>query len=201
MLSGVVVGDLLPEQWGAPPRSVDFYDVKADIEALLGVGEAVFQAAEHPALHPGQAAAIRFAGDDIGVLGAIHPSLAQKLEMPSKTYLFELDLDSLLKSSVPRFQKLSRFPSIRRDLAYVVNVKTPVGSLREAIAAQAGALLQDLMVFDVYQGKGIESGRKSVAFGLILQDSSRTLTDGDVDAVVNRITAQLEKQFGATLRE
>jgi len=203
MLSGVVVGDRLPEQWGAPKEATDFFDVKADVEALLersGV-EAEFRAESHSALHPGQTAAILVEGVRIGWLGCIHPGLAQKLEIPRKTYLFELKLDVLLKGSLPRFEKLSRFPSIRRDLAIVVSVETPTGALCDSINQQAGSLLQDLLVFDVYHGSGIESGRKSVALGLILQDSSRTLTDVDVDSVITAITSRLEKQFGATLRE
>jgi len=177
--------------------------VKGDIEALLkycGV-ETEFRAATHPALHPGQTASLVAASGPMGWLGAIHPGLAQKFEIPKKTYLFELDLDILLKGQVASFEKLSRFPSIRRDLAVVVKTGTPTAALCDSISRQAGPLLQDLLVFDVYQGKGIESGRKSVALGLILQDSSRTLTDEDVDSVMTRITGHLEKQFGATLRE
>ena len=203
MLSGVVVGGRLPEQWGAAKEATDFFDVKADVEALLERSGVVaeFRAERHSALHPGQTAAILVEGVRIGWLGCIHPGLAQKLEIPRKTYLFELKLDVLLKGSLPRFEKLSRFPSIRRDLAIVVNVETPTGALCDSINQQAGSLLQDLLVFDVYHGSGIESGRKSVALGLILQDSSRTLTDVDVDSVITAITSRLEKQFGATLRE
>jgi phenylalanyl-tRNA synthetase beta chain len=203
LLSGVVVGDRLPEQWGAAKEATDFFDVKGDVEALLEMSgvEAEFRAEGHSALHPGQTAAILIDGVRIGWLGCIHPRLAQKFEIPRKTYLFELELDVLRKGRLPKFEKLSRFPSIRRDLAIVVNVETPTGALCDSISQQAGALLKDLLVFDVYQGPGIESGRKSVALGLILQDSSRTLTDTDVDSVITGITGQLEKQFEATLRE
>ncbi len=204
-LAAIAVGDRYPEQWGAPrPReATDFFDLKGDVEALLETSglEAEFRAESHVALHPGQAAAILVDGVRIGWLGCIHPRLAQKFEIPRKTYLFELKLDVLLKGRLPKFQKLSRFPSIRRDLAVVVNTETPTGALCELIDQEAGSLLQDLLIFDVYQGRGIESGRKSVAFGLILQDSSRTLTDVDVDSVISAITERLEKQFGATLRE
>jgi len=202
-LSGVVVGDRLPEQWGASKEATDFFDVKGDVEALLEMSgvDAEFRAEIHSALHPGQTAAILVEGVRIGWLGCIHPRLARMFEIPRKTYLFELKLDVLLKGRLPRFEKLSRFPSIRRDLAIVVNVETPTGALCDSINQQAGSLLQDLLVFDVYQGSGIESGRKSIALGLILQESSRTLTDVDVDSVINAITRRLEKQFGATLRE
>jgi len=202
-LSGAAVGDRLPEQWGASPEPIDFFDVKGDLQCLLdqaGV-EASFVAGEHPALHPGQTAAICVAERQVGWLGRVHPQVAQKLEIPAKTLLFELELDVVLKGRVPSFEKLSRFPSIRRDISVVVNAETPAGVLCDTIHAEAGSLLQDLRVFDVYEGKGIESGRKSVAFGLILQDSSRTLTDDDVESVMAAITGQLEQKFGATLRE
>ncbi len=202
-VSGVVCGERLPEQWGAPKEAIDFYDAKGDVEALLsccGVrGE--FREAHHPALHTGQSAMILVAGKPAGWLGSVHPQLAQKLEIPRKTYLFELDLKVLHQGKLPSFENLSRFPSIRRDLAIVVDMETPAGALCNSITERAGSLLTDLTVFDVYQGKGVETGRKSVALGLILQDSSRTLTDDDVDAVMTGITGQLEKQFGATLRE
>ena len=202
-LSGVLNGERLPEQWDAAKGVVDFYDAKGDVEALLdccGVS-AEFRQEHHPALHPGQSAMIIVAGKPAGWLGCIHPQLAQKLEIPSKTYLFELNLDILHQGKLPSFENLSRFPSIRRDLAIVVDVEIPAAALCNSITEQAGGLLIDLTVFDVYQGKGVETGRKSVALGLILQDSSRTLTDDDVDSVMNAVTSQLEKQFGATLRE
>ncbi|MGD2076159.1 MAG: phenylalanine--tRNA ligase subunit beta [Gammaproteobacteria bacterium] len=202
-IGGTITGERFPEQWAVAAQPVDFYDIKGDVEALLaGCGvEAQFRAGEHPALHPGQAAEVWVNGAAAGWLGCLHPRLAQRLEIPRKTYLFELELEPLLKGSVPRFQKLSRFPSIRRDLAIVVDAEVPVGALCAVIDRQAGQLLQETLVFDVYQGKGIENGRKSIAFGLILQDSSRTLTDQDVDAVMQAITGQLKEQFGATLRE
>jgi phenylalanyl-tRNA synthetase beta chain len=202
-LAGVVTGDLLPEQWGLDKQPADFFDVKADVEAVLtGCGiSCAFEPDTHAALHPGQSARISLAGKAVGWLGCVHPALAQQLEIPTQTYLFELDLDILHKGEVPSFQNLSRFPSIRRDLAVVVSAQTPAGALCDMITRQAGPVLQELRVFDVYQGKGIETGRKSVAFGLILQDSSRTLTDADVDGLMTGITGQLEKQFGATLRE
>jgi phenylalanyl-tRNA synthetase beta chain len=202
-ISGIALGSRFPEQWGADRQGVDFFDIKADVEALLDCAgvEGLFQPGTHPALHPGQCARVLVAGTPVGWLGRIHPGLAQQLEIPVQTCLFELNLQILHQGKVPSFQNLSRFPSIRRDLAIVVSAGTAAGDLCNAITAQAGAVLQDLTVFDVYQGKGIESGRKSIAFSLILQDSSRTLTDEDVDTVITGVTRQLEKQFGATLRE
>ncbi|VAW80982.1 Phenylalanyl-tRNA synthetase beta chain [hydrothermal vent metagenome] len=202
-ISGVLNGGRLPEQWDTAKGAFDFYDAKGDVEALLGCCgvSAEFRAEHHPALHPGQSAMVIVTGKPIGWLGCIHPKLAQKLEIPSKTYLFELNLDILHQGKLPSFENLSRFPSIRRDLAIVVDVGVPADALCNSIKEQAGNLLIDLTVFDVYQGKGVETGRKSVALGLILQDSSRTLTDDSVDLVMHSVTRQLEKRFGATLRE
>jgi phenylalanyl-tRNA synthetase beta chain len=202
-IAGIVAGDLFPEQWGVARQPADFFDAKADVEALLAgcSVSGVFEPGTHPALHPGQSARVSVAGQAVGWVGCVHPAVAQKLEIPKQSHVFELNLDILHQGKVPSFQNLSRFPSIRRDLAIVVSVETPAGALCHAITRRAGPMLRELRVFDVYQGKGIETGRKSIAFGLILQDSSRTLTDADVDAVMTGVTAQLEEQFGATLRE
>ncbi|HHO69748.1 MAG TPA: phenylalanine--tRNA ligase subunit beta [Gammaproteobacteria bacterium] len=204
MIAGVLTGERLPAGWSQDTRTVDFYDAKGDVEALLALGghdDLDWTAAAHPALHPGQSAALRRGGGVIGWLGRVHPRLAQRLEIPDQTFLFQLKLDEILEGRVPSFQKLSRFPSIRRDVAVVVDANIPSRDLAQTIREAAGPLLQELNLFDVYQGEGIETGLKSIAFGLILQDSSRTLTDEEVDAVMQAVTARLEQKFGATLRE
>lgn len=204
MFSGLISGERMEENWAAAPASVDLYDLKGDVEALLslaGQDGVVWVAREHPALHPGQSAALLRDDRVIGRLGRLHPKLAERLAISDHTFLFELELQEILEGEVPSFEKISRFPSIRRDLAVVVDAAVPAGRLGESITAAAGELLRELRVFDVYQGKGIESGRKSIAFGLILQDSSRTLTDKDVDSVMAVITGQLKEKFGASLRE
>ncbi|HKJ09142.1 MAG TPA: phenylalanine--tRNA ligase subunit beta [Gammaproteobacteria bacterium] len=205
MIAGLASGDRYPEQWGAPVEPGDFFDVKADVEALLEAGGCVgqfqFAAERHPALHPGQSARIYRDGTPVGWLGCIHPRLTATLDIPENTYVFELDGGAVLAGAVPRFQEVSRFPAIRRDLAIVVSEEINAQAICQAVRNTAGPALQELRVFDVYRGKGIESGRKSIAFGLILQDSSRTLTDKDVDAVISAVTTQLRDHFGATLRE
>ena len=125
--------------------------------------------------------------------GVVHPGEAEEK--------FAVFGNTLEEGSLAQFRSISRYPSIRRDLAVVVDEAIAVDDLRTVVRSAAGELLQELVIFDVYQGKGIETGRKSIAFGLILQDSSRTLTDVDVDSVITAITGRLEKQFGATLRE
>ncbi|MDH3986890.1 MAG: phenylalanine--tRNA ligase subunit beta [Gammaproteobacteria bacterium] len=205
MLAGVITGSRLPESWDGKDQPVDFYDLKNDVEALLRLGgdlqRYVFTPREHPALHPGQSAAIECAGNTVGWLGRIHPVLASSLDLSADTCLFELQYESVNDSQLTEFQSISRYPSIRRDLAFVVDAELQAGVLQVAVKEAAGDLLQEMPVFDVYQGKGIETGRKSIAFGLILQDNSRTLTEQDIEAVVEKVTAQLGDKFGATLRD
>jgi len=204
MLAGAAVGPVLPEQWGAPGRETDFFDVKADVEALLavaGCAEAVrFEHAEHPALHPGQCARLERNGDALGWVGAIHPSLAAQLDLPATVQLFELATAGLGGGPRPAFASLSKFPSIRRDLAIVVDANVTFETLRHVVQAAAGDLLRDLVLFDVYVGEKVDSSRKSMALGLILQDVSQTLTDDDVAAVVERVLAALRRDTGAELR-
>lgn len=201
----LISGPAYPEQWGAPQRPADFYDIKADAEELLNlmIDPACyqFQPVVHAALHPGQAARIVSMGIPLGLIGVLHPDLERQLGLSSRTLLLELNLSLLQGRSLPRFSELSKFPAIRRDLAVVVVDAIPADSVTACIRAAAGGLLQSLLIFDVYQGPGVESGRRSIALGLILQDSSRTLKDDDVDAVINRVTARLNQELNATLRE
>lgn len=198
-------GSLYPEQWGLTNRAVDFFDMKADAEELLKMvadaGSYQFQPMAHPALHPGQSAGIVSAGQLLGYVGVLHPDLERQLGLSGRTLLLELNLSLLQGRVLPRFSELSKFPGIRRDLAVVVSDAVPADAVTACIRAAAGGLLQSLLVFDVYQGPGVESGRRSIALGLILQDSSRTLKDDDVDAVINRVTARLNQELNATLRE
>jgi phenylalanyl-tRNA synthetase beta chain len=201
---GVAVGEALPEQWGAPPRPLDFFDLKADVEALLaltGEPEAfAFVAAAHPALHPGQSARIDRAGAPLGWLGALHPQVARELEVEGDAFVFELRLSALQAARAPAFQPLSRFPASRRDLAIVVDDAVAAQAVLENIRRRGSELLRAVRLFDVYRGPGIPKGRKSLALGLILQDFSRNLTDNVVDEAVSGILAGLAEQFDATLR-
>ncbi|UCC55826.1 MAG: phenylalanine--tRNA ligase subunit beta, partial [Gammaproteobacteria bacterium] len=205
VIGGVLAGERNPEHWGGKPEAADFYDIRSHVEMILSLSGQVedcrFAPGSHPALHPGQAAVITVNGRDVGWLGRIHPALAGKHDLEPDTFLFELEYDALKNAEVIRFQEISRYPSIRRDLAMVVDSELPASELETAVTGLAGELLRDMVIFDVYQGKGIETGRKSIAFGLILQDSSRTLTDDDVEAVVTRVTDGLGEKFGAQLRE
>lgn len=203
-IGGVVCGDALPEQWGEPARALDFFDVKGDVDALLAVsGEAGairYAAAEHPALHPGQSARILRDGVAIGWIGLVHPAVEKQLDLGGRVYAFELDLAATARARVPAYAELSKFPAVRRDLAVVVGEDVAAGKVHALIRARAGEWLRESWLFDVYRGKGMEEGRKSLAFGLILQDFSRTLADSDVDSVISGIVAGLHDEFGATLR-
>ncbi|MFV8833401.1 phenylalanine--tRNA ligase subunit beta [Aquisalimonas sp.] len=204
MLAGVVLGPVAPEQWAERPRPVDFFDIKGDVEALLSVsgrgGAFRFVADTHPALHPGQTARVELDGEPVGWLGAVHPQLQGRLELDGTAFLFEVRLDVLQEARLPAFEPLSRFPSIRRDLAIVVEASVSAAALDATVRQAGGELLQDVILFDVYQGKGVGDGMKSVGIGLILQDLSRTLVDSDVDAVVDRVVAQLRHELHAELR-
>jgi phenylalanyl-tRNA synthetase beta chain len=205
VLAGVVTGARFGEAWGNSRDAVDFYDVKADVEALLSAsgGQVSFSFAsgERSALHPGQCARIEREGRLVGYLGSLHPQLAAKLGIDQPVYLFELLLSEIEAGRLPRFTELSRFPEVRRDLAILVSrdisAEAVLGCIREA----AGDYLTDLKLFDVYQGKGIDPLSKSVAVGLTWQHPSRTLNDDEVSGAMQQILASLEKRFNATLRK
>lgn len=204
-IAGIALGPRLPEQWGAKRESVDFFDVKADVEALAAATGALdsfaWEPATLPCLHPGRSARIVRNGHPVGWIGELHPALARELEFTQPPILFELDYDAALTVQVPSFKTISRFPQVRRDIAVVVDESVSLSALRERVTLTASSLLRDLRVFDVYRGPGVETGRKSVALGLIFQDISRTLTDEDADRVVASIVADLRTSLDARLRE
>lgn len=205
MLAGLISGSRLPEGWTAGRESVDFYDLKADVEAILANAGAAddfhFEPASHHALHPGQTAAVMRGEQCIGYIGALHPELARELGIEQAVYLFELELAQVAPGTLPAFRELSRFPEVRRDLALVVEKGVEAESLLSDMRAQAGEFLTDLKLFDVYEGKGIDPDRKSLAVGLTWQHPSRTLTDEEVNTTMQRILTSLEQRFNATLRK
>ena len=205
MIAGLLTGDVVPEQWGAPSRRADFFDLKGDLEALFaqtGCPEAFeFVSDVHPSLHPGQAARIRRDGRNLGWIGMVHPEIEAKLDLAGHTYLFEIHLDEVLTGVLPAFAPLSKYPSIRRDIAVVVDEGVEFGAVVRCIKGAAPEILQDVTLFDVYTGEKIDSGRKSLALGLILQETSHTLTDQEVDEVMQRILQALTDQLQANLRD
>ncbi len=206
VIAGLVCGSLNMPQWGEKLRAVDYYDLKADVEALLSLGgggdQYCFTTAEHSALHPGQTASIsRSDGAVVGWLGALHPSVARQLGINDSAFLFELDFSVFSQGVLPVFSELSRFPAIKRDIALVVSEETTAQQVQQVIAQSAGDYLSHLELFDVYRGEGIEKGRKSMAMGLTFQDTSRTLTDQEVEALISTILGRLTEELQATLRE
>lgn len=205
-LAGVIIGSAEPEQWGGSARPVDFFDLKGDVEALLGLtgdqqGFIFNPSIRHPALHPGQSARIEKNNQVVGWIGALHPAVERELGLSGKGFAFELDVAAISEGTVPSFTPISRYPAIRRDLAVVVDEALPALELDRAVRSTVGDLLTNLQLFDVYRGKGVDSGRKSLALGLTLQDQSRTLTDTEVEQVVEKVLIALNKEFGAILRE
>ena len=205
-IAGLITGSCLPDQWAAASRNVDFFDVKGDVECLLGLtgteAEFIFESKPHGALHPGQSAAVRGReGQQLGWIGVLHPALQHELDIPQPVALFELQWKEGLPVLATRFQELSRFPAMRRDLALVVDVNISGQRIMNSARAAAGEWLQELQLFDVYQGEGVDSGKKSIALRLTLQDTLRTLKDDDVEAVIHRVLAQLKQDLGAILRD
>jgi phenylalanyl-tRNA synthetase beta chain len=204
-LAGVATGARWPEQWGSPREALDFYDVKGDVESVLTLAcdarELRFEADTLSCLRPGRTARIRRNDVAVGWIGELHPRLTKDLGLNNTLLLFELETELAFTAKALQFNKISRYPSVRRDLAVVIDEKVPLAVLRENVTVSASGLLSDLRVFDVYRGPGVEFGRKSVALGLILQDSSRTLTDVDADAVVTAVVTRLRDVLSATIRD
>ena len=203
-LAGVACGRAVPEDWTGDKRPVDFYDLKADVESLLrlgGSGRAIeFRSADRAWLHPGRSAEILADGRSIGRVGGLHPRLAKALDLDEDVQVFELDLAAVVAGRVPRAEPLSRFPSVRRDIAVVVPVEVASAKVEQAVRASLGKVLAELRVFDQYLGPNLGSGAKSLAIGLILQDDSRTLTDQDADRCVTQAVTALERECHARLR-
>ncbi|MGH8452631.1 phenylalanine--tRNA ligase subunit beta [Pseudomonas sp.] len=205
MLAGVVCGSRLPEGWAQGRDTVDFFDVKADVEAVLGFAGAlddfIFVPGKHPALHPGQTARIEREGRLVGFIGAIHPELSKTLGLDRPVFVFELVLAEVASGKMPKFSELSRFPEVRRDLALIADRDVAATAVLDVIRENAGEWLTDLRLFDVYQGKGIDPHRKSLAVGLTWQHPSRTLNDDEVNTTTQNILTSLEQRLNATLRK
>ncbi|MCL4144860.1 UNVERIFIED_CONTAM: hypothetical protein GTU68_064236 [Idotea baltica] len=202
-IGGVVCGPRYAEQWAEKQRAVDFFDVKADVEALLAQGsrsDIRFVAEVHPALHTGQTARIYAGEQAIGWIGAIHPKHHKALNLNVPTYVFELTLSSVLMAEIPSFATLSKFPAIRRDLALVISGTITAGEIKHCLNGVNSDILKEIQVFDVYTGESLAKGSKSIALAFHMQHGDRTLTDDEVNALMTDITTLLEKQLGATIR-
>ncbi len=207
VIAGLLYGEVAPEQWGAASRGVDFFDLKGDLEPLLGGVEREerllrYVADTHTVLHPGKSARVVAGDNHLGWMGAIHPAIAAKLSLPKGIYLFELDLELLQQGLLPAFSPLSKFPMIRRDIALQLDEAVSSQSVLDLVAESvSGELLRELRLFDLYQGENLEPGQKSLALGIFLQHAERTLTDEDVEGVISTVVGRLETRFGARLRD
>jgi phenylalanyl-tRNA synthetase beta chain len=202
-IAAVACGSAQAEHWNRKPVEVDFHDLKAEVEKLVALSgrRADFVAGAEPFAHPGRSAHVVVDGQRLGWIGHLHPKLAAGLDLEGEVVAFELDLEPLVTRSVSRAGELSRFPSLRRDLAVVVPEATPWDALRSSLNATLKGRLLDVVLFDQYRGTTLEVGTKSLAMGLILQDVSRTLTDVDADRAVQDALSGLARDCGATLRK
>lgn len=198
-LAGLCYGAALPEQWGAESRNIDFYDVKADVEALFAPKLLTFVALHHLASHPGRSAQIQLHGLPIGWLGELHPKWVQQYDMVQTAVWFEVDMSVLVQTSPPQAKEISKFPPVRRDLAFVIDDKLPVQVLLDAMNNEKAYFVIEIALFDVYRGKGVEEGKKSLAFRVLLQDTEKTLTDFEIEASITRLT-NVSQRLGAQLR-
>ena len=204
MLSGLVLGNVLTEQWAEKTRKVDFFDLKGDLEALFHLTdcEVSYSAVKHPSLHPGQCAEMfNAAGESIGVMGMLHPTLEKQLDFETPVFLFELDQDLVFNKAIPKFEVLSKFPSVKRDMALIVEEKVTAAEIIKNIHACNEIVIKDAQIFDIYRGEGVDEGYKSVALSLFLQDSTQTLTDLEIDAIFNKVLEALSININAKLRD
>jgi phenylalanyl-tRNA synthetase beta chain len=204
-VAAIAYGPAFDEQWGMPTRAVDYFDVKGDLEALFAPRSLRFAKLEHPALHPGRSAAVELDGKVVGFIGELHPRWLQKYDLPQAPVLFEVDADALRERVVPAYTEISKFPGATRDLALVVRQDVPAQALVDAFKAELasnalGKLVQAVVLFDEYRGKGLEQDEKSLAFRFSLQDTQSTLQDDAVEAIMAALASAAQQKHGAKLR-
>jgi phenylalanyl-tRNA synthetase beta chain len=204
-VAAIAYGPALDEQWGAATRAVDFFDVKADLEALFAPLALRFVKTEHPALHPGRCAAIELDGKQVGFVGELHPRWMQKYELAQAPVLFEVDAEALQQRPLPRYAEISKFPGASRDLALVVKQQVTTQDILDSFAGEVqsnplGRIVQAVVLFDEYRGKGLETDEKSLAFRFSLQDTQSTLQDDAVDAIMAALAESAKQKHGARLR-
>jgi len=202
MIAGLIYGSRQPKGW-IHESDVDFYDIKGDVERILGLSlgnSFTFESASYTALHPGQGASILLDGSVIGYVGALHPSLQKKLDLKKSAFIFELNVAAISKRKLPKFKELSKFPATSRDIAMLVDENLPVSDMLEVISGVAGDYLTEKVIFDVYQGKGIEEGKKSIAIGLTWQHTSRTLNEEEINQWMENSIQALVSKYKAILR-
>jgi phenylalanyl-tRNA synthetase beta chain len=198
-VTGLAYGTALPEQWGVAARNVDFYDVKADIEALFAPALLSFSASPHPASHPGRSAQVLLHGQGVGWIGELHPKWLQQNGIPQVVVWFEVELDALISADVPHVSEISKFPRVRRDIAVVVDENVTAQSLLDAMLGSNTSYVAEIALFDLYRGKGVGDGKKSLAFRVLLQDTEKTLIDSEIELSIACLAVVLQR-LGAQLR-
>jgi phenylalanyl-tRNA synthetase beta chain len=200
-IAAAAFGPALDEQWGVATRVVDFYDVKADLQNLLPRRGARFEPATHPALHPGRSARVLLDGRSIGCIGELHPLWQQKYELPAPAILFEVDAAPLQQVELPAFHEVSRFPPVSRDISVIVPETVAIQSILDDLALHKPTRVESIRLFDLYRGSGVENGKKSLAFRVLLQDTQKTMTDPEAESAVAQLVERLVRQFGGKLRD
>ena len=198
-ISGLAYGSALPEQWATTGAEVDFFDVKAHIEGLLG-SKAVFEKAEHTALHPGQSAKILLNGKVVGRFGKLHPKWQQQYDLPNSAYLFEIEVAAIVSRDLPSYHDVSKLLPVRRDIAIVIDENIAAGDVLSCINNANLPLVSEVALFDLYQGKGVAENKKSLALSVLMHDTQKTLTDNDADTTMANLLQLLQNGFKAELR-
>ncbi|TBR44753.1 phenylalanine--tRNA ligase subunit beta [Marinomonas agarivorans] len=202
-IAGLLAGNREIESWSNAGEKVDFYDVKSHVETLLSLNNSVsadYTRASVDYLHPGRSATVSISGKEVGVLGELHPQLAKKLGCNQTVYLFDLDLQAVIAGELPVYSPVSKYPEVRRDFAFLADSDLPVATLKEIIEQTAGESFKKVVVFDVYEGAGIDFNKKSVALGLTWQHHSHTLSDEEINNSVEQVLVALKDQLGVVVR-
>jgi phenylalanyl-tRNA synthetase beta chain len=199
-IGAAAYGPALAEQWDTPPRAVDLFDVKADLESMLAPLVARFEPAAHPAFHPGRSARVLLEGEALGWIGELHPKWQQNYELPQAPILFELDAEPLQTLPLPRPEVPSDQPIVVRDLSMLFALETPTQVVFDAIQAEKPPIVRAVSLLSLFRGAGVPDDRKSLAFRVVMQDTERTLTDAEADAARDALVALLGRKFAASLR-
>jgi phenylalanyl-tRNA synthetase beta chain len=200
-VAAAAFGPALEEQWGAAQRTVDFFDVKGDLQTLLGSRPTRYEPAGHPALHPGRSARVIVDGQPIGWVGELHPRWQQTYELPLPAVLFEVDAEPLQHVTLPSYREVPKFPAVSRDISVVVPESVAIQGVLDDLAVHKPAVVESVRLFDLYRGPGVENGKKSLAFRVLLQDTQKTMTDAEVESAVAQLRERLVQRFGGKLRD
>lgn len=199
-VGAIAFGEAEPQQWGREARAVDFFDIKADLEVLLAPATPEFVPAAHPALHPGKSATVLLDGKAVGWIGELHPRWQRKYDLPSAPVLFEVELGVADQRTLPVYQEISKFPAVHRDLAAEFDEAVRYGDISAELKRSGPVILRDVTVFDLYRGQGVQKGKKSLAFSVLLQDTHKTLTDAEAEKAMTELRRILQEKFNAKLR-